>query len=105
MRYKLAVAAAYAGTLAWFAYHPDNVAEWVWYGLMFVAPFIAGLGAGPWAALALPLAVLIAIPAGYASEEAEIPIWFVMMFVGLVALPGIVAGWAARWSVTWYVSR
>jgi len=105
MRYKLPTAAAYAATLAWFAYHPDNVPEWVGYGLIFIVPFIAALGAGPWAALALPVAVLIAVPAGYGSGEAELPVWLVMMFVGLVALPGIVLGSLARWLVIWYSGR
>jgi hypothetical protein len=83
----------------------DVQATWVGYALIFVVPFVAALAAGPWAALALPVAVLIALPAGYGSEGAEIPIWFVMMFVSLIAFPVIVVGWAARWLVTRYASR
>ena len=105
MRYKLSVAAVSAATLGWLAYYPGTVAEWVGYGLIFILPFVAGLGAGPWAALALPVAVLIAVPAGYGSDYAEIPIWFVMMFMSLLALPAIVVGWAARWFVTRNSSR
>ena len=84
MRYKLSVAAAYAATLGWLAYYP--------------APSQSG-------SLALPVAVLIAVPAGYGSDYAEIPIWFVTMFMSLLALPAIVVGWAARWFVTRNSSR
>jgi hypothetical protein len=56
-------------------------------------------------ALALPVAVLFAVPAGYGGGEAEIPIWFAMMFFALVALPVIAVGSAARWFVTWYAAR
>jgi hypothetical protein len=56
-------------------------------------------------ALALPVAVLLAVPAGYGGGEAEIPVWFAMMFFALVALPVIVVGSAARWFVTWYAAR
>jgi len=104
MRYNVAVAAGYAAVLGWFAYH-DVQAAWIGYVLMFVLPFVAALAAGPWAALALPVAVLIALPAGYGGGEAEIPIWVAMIFVGLVALPVIAIGSVARWLVTWYASR
>jgi hypothetical protein len=70
-----------------------------------VLPLAASLAAGPWVALALPVAVLLAVPAGYGSGEAEIPIWFAMMFFALVALPVIAVGSAARWFVTWYAAR
>lgn len=105
MRYKVAVTAGYAAILVWFAYHPDNVPGSVAFALWFVVPFVAGLVAGPWAALALPVAVLSAVPAGYGTGEAEIPVWLVMSFVALVALPVIVVGSGARWFVTWYASR
>ena len=86
MRYHLLVAAAYAGLLSWFAYHGDNVGTWAAFTLWLIAPFVASLAAGPWAALALPAAVVLALPAGYGGGEAEIPIWVAMMFVALVAL-------------------
>jgi hypothetical protein len=105
MRYKLSVAAVYAATLGWFAHNPDNLAGWVVFSLLFIAPFVAGFGAGPWAALALPVAVLLALTAGPGTVEEEIPAWLGMSFVALVALPVIVVGWGARWFVTWYASR
>jgi hypothetical protein len=105
MRYRLAVTAGYAAILGWFAFHPDNVAGWVVFSLLFIAPFVAGLGAGPWAALALPVAVLLALHAGPGTAEEEIPAWLGMSFVALVALPVIVVGWGARWFVTWYARR
>jgi hypothetical protein len=105
MRYRSAVIAGYAAILVWFAYHPDNVADWVVWSLIFIAPFVAGLGAGQWAALALPVAVLLALHAGPGTGEEEIPAWLAMSFVALVALPVIVVGWGARWFVTWYARR
>src|SRR5215470_8938214 len=98
--YKLLVAAGYAAILGWFAYHDVTLPEPAWYALWFAIPFVAGLLAGPWAALALPVAVLIAVPAGYGSGEAEIQIWVVMIFLGIVAGPAIVVGWAAKWLTT-----
>ena len=97
MRYKLVVAAAYASMLSWLAYTPANVPDSVWLALWFGLPFLAGLLAGPWAALALPVAVLISVPAGYGGGEAEVPIWVVMAFVSLVALVMIVVASAIRW--------
>jgi hypothetical protein len=85
----MSVAAGYAAILGWFAYHPDNVPDSVALVLLLVTPLIAGLVAGPWAALALPAAVLVSVPAGYGTGEAEIPVWFGMMFAGLIALPVI----------------
>ena len=104
MRYKLLVAAGYAVLLGWFAHH-DVHENWLAYTLIFVVPFVAALAAGPWVALALPAAVLIAAPAGYGSGEAEIPIWFVTAFIGLIALPVILAGSVARWLLISYASR
>jgi len=104
MRYNLVVAAAYAGLLTWFAYHGDNVGVSVAYTLWFIAPFAASLAAGPWSALALPAAVLLAVPAGYGAGEAEIPIWVAMMFVALVALPLIVIGSVVRWVLMRYAT-
>jgi hypothetical protein len=105
MRYKLSVAAGYAATLGWFSYHDDVYANWVAYALIFILPFVAALVAGPWAALALPAAVLIAVPAGYGSGEAELPIWFGMLFAGFIALPVILFGSIARWLLIWYARR
>jgi hypothetical protein len=99
MRYKLLVPAAYAAILGWLAYTPINVPDSVGLAIWFGLPLVAGLLAGPWAALALPVAVLISMPAGYGSGEAEIPIWFVMVFVSLVALVVIVVASAIRWLV------
>jgi hypothetical protein len=99
MRYKLFIAAGYAGILGWLAYTPINVPESVGLAIWFGLPLVAGLLAGPWAALALPVAVLISVPAGYGGGEAEIPIWIVMTFVSLVALVVIVVASAVRWLV------
>jgi uncharacterized membrane protein YhdT len=99
MRYRLVVPAAYAAILSWLAYTPINVPDSVGLAIWFGLPFVAGLLAGPWAALALPVAVLISVPAGYGNGEAEIPIWVVMAFVSLVALVVIVVASAIRWLV------
>jgi hypothetical protein len=99
MRYKLVVPAAYAAILGWLAYTPTNVPDSVWLAIWFGLPLVAGLLAGPWAALALPVAVLISVPAGYGGGEAEVPIWVVMAFVSLVALVMIVVASAIRWLV------
>jgi len=53
----------------------------------------------------LPAAVLIAVPAGYGSGEAELPIWFGMLFVGFIALLVILFGSIARWLLIWYAGR
>jgi hypothetical protein len=74
MRYKLAVAAGYAALLGCLAYYTGNLPEAVAFALWFVVPFLAGLVAGPWAVLALPVAILISVPAGYGTGEAEIPV-------------------------------
>jgi hypothetical protein len=105
MRYRLAVAAGYAAILGWLAHSPDNLAGWVIFSLLFIVPFVAGFGAGRWAVLALPLAVLLALSAGPGTGEEEIPAWLGMSFVALVALPVIVVGWGARWFETSYLSR
>jgi len=99
MRYKLVVPAAYAAILGWLAYTPTNVPDSVWLAIWFGLPLVAGLLAGPRAALALPVAVWISVPAGYGGGEAEVPIWVVMAFVSLVALVMIVVASAIRWLV------
>jgi hypothetical protein len=103
MRYKVAAALVYLATLVWFGYRSDGVADWVAILIIFAAPFAAGYVAGVWVLLVPPLAVLFVLPAGDGSGE--LPIWFVMMFTALVAVPEIVVGWAARWLVTRYASR
>jgi len=103
MRYKLAAAILYLVTLVWFTYRLDGVADWVAIVIIFVLPFAAGVTAGVWALPVPLLAFLFALPAGYGSGE--IPIWFVMMFVGLIALPVILVGSIARWLVIWYAMR
>lgn len=105
MRYKLTVAAGYAALLGCLAYYTGNLPEAAALVLWFVVPFVAGLLAGPWAALALPAAVLISVPAGYGTGEAEIPVWFGMMFVGVVALPVIAVASIVRWPVIFYAGR
>src|SRR5215470_4961128 len=97
MRYKLAVTAGYAAILIWLAYRVNNVSDAIGLAIWFGLPLVAGLLAGPWAALALPVAVFMSLPAGYGSGEAEIPIWVGMIFVSIVALPVIVVGWGTRW--------
>ena len=105
MRYKLAAAAGYAAILGWLAYQTVNLQDSLALAVWFVMPFLAGLAAGPWAALALPVAVLISVPAGYGTGEAEIPIWFGMMFVGLVAVPVIAVASVVRWLAISYARR
>jgi hypothetical protein len=103
MRYRIAAALLYLMTLVWFAHRLDGVADWLAIVVIFVLPFAVGVTAGLWA-LPVPLLVFfLALPAGYGSGE--IPIWFVMMFVGLIALPAIVIGWGARWLAARYVLR
>jgi hypothetical protein len=79
------------------------VADWVAIVVIFVLPFAVGVTAGVWALPVPLLALFLALPAGYGSGE--LPIWFVMMFTGLVALPVIVAGSIARWLLIWCASR
>src|SRR5215475_186378 len=96
MRYKIVAASLYLLALVWFAYQLDGVVpDWVAIVLIFVAPLIAGLAAGLWALPVPWLVFLFALPAGEGSGE--IPIWLIMMFVALIALPAIVIGWGARW--------
>ena len=100
MRYKMAPALLYFLALVWFTYRLDGVPGWLAIVVIFVAPFLAGFAAGLWALPVPWLALLLALPAGYGSGE--IPIWFVMMFCALIAIPAIVVGWAARWILTRY---
>jgi len=102
MVYKFAVVAGYAAALGWLAYHDANPPGWVALGIWFVLPLVAGLLAGPWAAVALPVAVLVAVPAGYGTGEALVPIWVAMVIVGVVALPVIVVASFVRWAVLSY---
>src|SRR5262245_50714260 len=104
MRYKMTAAALYFAALVWFAYQLDGfVPEWVAVVLIFVAPVVAGLVAGLWALPVPSVAFLFALPAGDGSGE--IPIWFIMMFVALIALPATVIGWGARWLTDRYLFR
>ena len=105
MRYKLGATVAYFLVLVWFAYHDGSpVPDWIGYSVVFVLPFVLGFGAGLWPALALPPAVLLAIPAGYGSGE--LPVWFGMALMGAaVALPGILLGWVAGWLARRYLAR
>src|SRR5207247_2661673 len=104
MRYKLVVALLYLVTLVWFAYHLDGVVpEWLAVVVILLAPFAAGLAAGVWALPVPLLAFLFALPAGYGSGE--VPIWFLMMFFALIAVPEILIGWGARWLAARYVIR
>lgn len=104
MRYKVGATAAYFLVLVWFAYHDgEPVPDWIGYTIVFVLPFALGFGAGLWPALALPPAVLLAIPAGYGSGD--LPVWFGMAFLGAVALPGILLGWVAGWLARRYLAR
>src|SRR6476659_3382733 len=99
MRYKLVVPAAYVAILGGRGYIQTKVPDSVWLAIWFGLPLVAGLLAVPRAALALPVAVLISVPAGYGGGEAEVPIWVVMAFVSLVALVMIVVASAIRWLV------
>jgi len=103
MRYNIAAGLLYLATLVWFGYRLDGIADWVAIVVIFVAPFLAGFAAGLWALPVPWLALLLALPAGYGSGE--VPIWFLMMFCALIALPAIVVGWAARWILTRYAVR
>jgi hypothetical protein len=103
MRYRIAAALLYLVTLVWFAYRLDGVADWVAIVVIFALPFLVGVTAGVWALPVPVLAICLALPAGYGSGE--IPIWFVMMFTALVAVPAIVIGWGARWLADRFVIR
>src|SRR5262245_14127530 len=104
MRYKVAAAFLYFCALLWFAYQLDGVVpDWVAIVLIFVAPLLAGLAAGLWALPPPWLAFLFALPAGEGSGE--IPVWLIMTFVALIALPATVIGWGARWLADRYVLR
>ena len=91
--------------LVWFAYHDGEPVPRLdrLHPIVFVLPFALGFGAGLWPALALPPAVLLAIPAGYGSGD--LPVWFGMAFLGAVALPGILLGWVAGWLARRYLAR
>lgn len=69
MRYKLVVALAYIGALAWFAYSSDEVIpDWIAFTAIFVAPFFVGFLVGRLWVVVLPaIVVLLAIPAGQAK--------------------------------------
>jgi hypothetical protein len=101
------VTAAYGLTLLMFAYRADNVPDWAAFALLFALPFGASFAAGPRVALALPVAVVLAMPAGYGSGggEWQIPVWLGMILVALVGLPLIAVGSAAPWFVTWCAGR
>ena len=105
MSYRLVVALAYVTALAWFAYSRGEVIpDWIAFAAIFVAPFAVGFLVGRLWAVALPvLVVLAAIPAGQGSGEVSPVVG--MMFAGLVAVPAIVIGWAARWLTDRFVVR
>ena len=101
MRYRLAATAAYLATLTAVAYSSDgDIPEWIVFFVIFIMPLAVGFLAGLWALAVPPAVVLLASPAGYGSGE--LPIWFVMLFIALIAVPEIVIGWGARWLVGWY---
>jgi hypothetical protein len=103
-RYRLVAAVLY---VIWAAYSSDEVIpEWIWIALIFVAPFVVGFAVGRlWAVLLPGIGVLLSVPAGYGVGESELPVWFGMMFVGMIAVPAILIGRGARWLAGRYVSR
>ena len=105
MRYKLVVALAYIGALAWFAYSSDGVIpDWIAFTAIFVAPFFVGFLVGRLWVVVLPaIVVLLAIPAGQGTGEVSPAVG--MAFIGLFAVPAIVIGWAARWFTERFVIR
>ena len=103
MRYKVTAALLYLATLIWFGYRSDGIADWVALLIIFAAPFAVGYVAGVWGLLIPPLAVLLVLPAG--DGGGEVPIWVLMMFAALFAVPEIVVGWGARWLTNRYLLR